>query len=344
LGHIGPEIVVSFMPNQVLIIGCGNIAGGFDQRTTTSQWPLTQAGAFLRHGGFELAACVDPNVRARDFFAESWQVDRTAADIASLRAVPGEFDVVSICSPTDLHCEHIESALALRPRVIFCEKPISLSEHLSERTVQACQEQGVCLVVNYTRQWDPSVARLVRDVQQGEWGRIRSAAGFYNKGVFNNGSHLIDLLHRILGPLRVLAATAPTYDFWDNDPTVAGLLVSVENNVPVSLNPAHASDYAMFELELICERGTIRMCDGGMHWSKRYSEPDQRFSGYRTLVMGGDFDGGYLQAMTLAVGQINEFLLHGHPVNSGGANALAVQKICTRLFIAATQSTRDITQ
>ena len=44
---------------RVLLIGCGNIAGRFDMARPADAWPVTQAGAFRRHGGYELAACIE---------------------------------------------------------------------------------------------------------------------------------------------------------------------------------------------------------------------------------------------------------------------------------------------
>ena len=46
-------------------------------------------------------------------------------------------------------------------------------------------------MVNYTRQWDPSVSRLIEEVRGDRWGAVRSAVGHYNKGVLNNGGHLV---------------------------------------------------------------------------------------------------------------------------------------------------------
>ena len=324
------------MTHKVLLVGCGNIAGRFDMARSADASPLTHAGAFLRQGAFDLVACVDPDVQARNSFAQYWGITREADCISALNALPGEFDVISLCSPTALHHEHLAAAVKLQPRLILCEKPLTHSVELSAQWVRACAEQGICLVVNYTRQWDPSVDKLVNEVLSGSWGSVRSAAGFYNKGVLNNGGHLVDLIQRILGPLKVLAATAPVYDHWDCDPTVAGLLVSVGGCVPVSLNPAHAKDYALFELELICEFGVIRMCNGGLHWVQRLTEPSPHFEGYRALASSESLEGKYMQAMSLVANDIDNFLSHGHPPRGTGQSALAVQTICNDLLAAAT--------
>ncbi len=323
---------------RVLMVGCGNIAGRFDMTRPAEAWPLTHAGALRRHGGFELAACVDLDAQACEAFARYWGIPRHVEDIRELGAQPGEFDVISLCSPTAFHHEHLEAALELAPRVIFCEKPLTQSVTLSGEWVRACAEKGVRLVVNYTRQWDPSVGRLVDEIRSGAWGAVRSAAGFYNKGVLNNGGHLVDLLLRILGPLKVLAATAPVNDYWDSDPTVAGLLVSDNGGVPVSLNVAHAKDYAFFELELVCEMGVVRMRNGGLKWEVRRTEASSHFKGYRALGDAEASEGNYMQAMTLAVTEIHDFLSHGRALHSTGDSALAVQIICDQLLVAATHA------
>jgi len=323
---------------RVLLIGCGNIAGRFDMARPADAWPVTHAGAFRRHGGYELAACVDPDEQARLAFAAHWDIPRHAPSLEALDAITGEFDLIVLCSPTALHHAHLASVLPLKPRVIFCEKPLTHSLHESERWEKACKAQGVTLVVNYTRQWDPSVTRMVDEVRSGRWGAVRSAVGYYNKGVLNNGGHLVDMLLRLLGPLDVIAAATPVHDHWDNDPTVCGLLRSRVGEVPVCLTPAHAKDYALFELELVCEMGVIRMRNGGMQWDTRRAEASPHFSVYRTVGGAGARDGDYPQAMTLAVTEIHQHLSHGTAIRSTGDHALAIQAICEQLLAAATHA------
>jgi predicted dehydrogenase len=182
------------------------------------------------------------------------------------------------------------------------------------------------------------VTQLVKEVLSGRGGAIRSAVGYYNKGVLNNGGHLVDLLLRLLGPLEVIAAATPVHDHWGNDPTVSGLLRSKDGHVPVCLAPANAKDYALFELELVCELGVIRMRNGGMQWDTRHAEPSPHFTGYRDLGGVDSRDGDYLQAMTLAVTEIYQHLSQGTATRSAGDHALAVQAICEQLLAAATHA------
>jgi len=198
--------------------------------------------------------------------------------------------------------------------------------------VKVCALQGICLIVNYTRQWDPAVARLIEEVRNGQWGLVRSAVGYYNKGLLNNGGHLIDLLLRLLGPLEVVAAGTPVYDYWENDPTVPGFLHAVEGCIPVFLAPSHAKDYALFELELVCEFGLVRMRNGGMQWETRHANVSPHFAGFRELSDLKLCEGEYMQAMTLAVTEIYSHLLHETATRSTGEHAIAIQTICQQLL------------
>lgn len=322
-------------PYTVLIVGCGRIAGGFDMHRPPEAPPLTHAGAFARHGGFRIDACVDPDDEARARFAAHWHIPESASSIAALGAAAGRFDVVCICSPTDCHREHLQAALELAPRVIFCEKPLTASEADSEQFVMACRQQGIVLAVNYTRRWDPSVARLVRDVKAGRWGRVRSAVGHYNKGILHNGGHLVELVLRLFGPLDLVAVAGCVYDHWRDDPTVAVLLTAREGGQPVYLNAGDARDYAFFELELVCERGVVRMEGGGMQWRTREAGPSGDFTGYNVLGQADCAAGRYPEAMGHAIAELHDLLAHGGEASCTGADALEVQRMCGRILHAA---------
>ncbi len=321
--------------HNVLIIGCGKIAGGFDMNRAPDLLPLSHAGAFSRHGGFLLRACVDPDNGRRQAFARHWDIKIDVADLTELGAESGAFDVISICSPTIFHHKHLEQALALRPRVIFCEKPLTSDLTSSRQLVRDCGASGVLLVVNYSRRWDPILTQLATQLGNGHWGSVRSIVGHYNKGILNNGGHLIDLLLRLVGPLEFVTAACVQFDFCESDPTVAALLTASKGRVPVYLNPACAKDFTYFEMEIICELGVIRMHSNGLGWQFRDAVPSPQFEGYRSLATAREINGGYLKTMGGAVDDIYAYLQGDISVASMGENAIEVQKLCTQIQHAA---------
>ena len=328
------------MAYRVLIIGCGAIAGGYDEGRAEDTAPLTHAGAFTADDRFEIAACVDPDDQARFAFAERWRVASHAATLEGLTARPGAFDIVSICSPTTFHAEHLEAALALKPKLIFCEKPVAGDLETACRLVERCEEAGVALAVNYTRRWAPDLVALADEVRAGEWGRVLSATGWYAKGVVHNGGHMIDLLHMFVGPMKMIGCGAPVHDFWDDDPSVSALL-SADGAASIHLVAGDARTFTQFELVLSCERGEIAMRDGGLSIEKRRVEDSDTFAGYRTLGQRQVATGRYGEAMSRAIANIAAHLEHGKPLASTGANALAAQRLCETIRTTSITADKD---
>jgi predicted dehydrogenase len=315
-------------PLSVLIVGCGNIAGRFDAGRP-GDWPRTHAGAYTRDGRFELAACVEPDDARRAEFMQSWKVAAGFRSMDDAARGEGRFDVISICSPTASHAHGLRAALGLQPKLIFCEKPASASAAETARLITACRDVHVDLAVNYTRRWDPAVADLKRGMEEKRWGALRSVVGYYNKGLMNNGSHMLDLLNLLLGPLRVIHVGKPVEDFAD-DPTLPAWLETAAG-LPVQIACAHAADFAFFELQFIFARAVISMEEGGLYWRERAAADSAEFAGYRVPGEGARRPGGYNQAMQRSIDNIHGAIQRRDPLASTGESALAAQKLCEEI-------------
>jgi predicted dehydrogenase len=315
---------------SVLIVGCGNIGGRFDQDRSPGDSPLTHAGAFSRDARFELAACVEPDDNRRADFMQAWEVENGFRSISELTGTDEQFDVISICSPTVDHAQDLDAALCLKPKLIFCEKPVTPSLPESEAIVAKCRAAKIPLAVNYTRRWDKDISKLAMDIDTGRWGQLRSVIGTYNKGILNNGSHMLDLLGLFAGPLEVIKAGKPVEDYFADDPSVPAWLEG-GHGLPIHLVCGHAADYALFEIQFIFSRGVLTMEDGGMHWRERRAVDSDTFKGYRNLDAGVRHAGKYPHAMLQAVDNIYRSINNGEALASTGESALAAQRLCGQI-------------
>ena len=325
-----PITICTISKLRVLIVGCGNIAGGFDLGHTANDLPYTHAGAYLRDGRFHMAACIEPDDKRRAEFMAAWCVPIGFRSIDEILDSEDRFDVISICSPTMRHAQDLETALSLQPKLIFCEKPMTNSVAQAEGVIDACNKAGIKLAVNHTRAWDPDILKLQASISADQWGEFRSAVGFYNKGISNNGSHMLDLLHRLIGPLEVVKVGTPIVDFYPNDPTVPAWLEGARG-LPVQLVCGHAEDYAIFELQLVFSRGVLTMENGGLFWRERRAVDSKTFKGYRMLDEGIRRAGEYPSAMLGAVDNIYRAITQGDALASTGESALAAQSVCERI-------------
>ncbi|MDF1582055.1 MAG: Gfo/Idh/MocA family oxidoreductase [Methyloprofundus sp.] len=314
---------------HVLIVGCGNIAGGFDATRPAFQLPYTHAGAFSRDTRFELVACVEPDQDKRNEFMRFWNIGSGWADISQ---IPKAFqvDVISICSPTKYHVQHLRAAIAFQPKLIFCEKPLATSTAQAEQLVSQCQQLGILLAVNYTRAWDPAIVDLKWVIDKGTRGALRSVVGFYNKGILNNGSHLLDLLVFLIGKLQIISVGQPVFDFFEDDPSVSVLLQSIAG-VNVHLVPGNAQDFAFFEIHFVFSQGVLVMEESGLSWRDRCLVESESFKGYQYLNAGEFKKGTYANSMLNALDNIFHAVQHDQPLNRNGNMALEVQRLCEQI-------------
>jgi predicted dehydrogenase len=315
---------------NVLIVGCGNIAGAFDRTNIKRDLPYTHAGAYTLDSRFSIQTCIEPDDDRRLEFMESWHVKNGFRSIGEILNSDDRFDVISICSPSGCHAYDLEVALTLNPKLIFCEKPITTSIDDAERLVKDCREKDILLAVNYSRRFDPDISKLHIEIQAGARGKLRSVVGCYNKGVLNNGSHMIDLLNFLLGPLKLINVGKPIDDFFQNDPAIPVWLES-EQGIPIQIACAHASDYAVFELQFIFSEGILTMEDGGLFWRDRRVVDSENFKGYRVLNEGIRRLGKYPQAMMQAIDNIYGAITKNEILRSSGDSALLAQKMCEKI-------------
>lgn len=310
---------------RVLIVGGGAIAGGYDAALPDAAWPRTHAAAYRRAGGFDLAAVVEPDPVRRQAFMDRWGVRHGHATLGeATTSMP--FDVISICSPTACHAPDLKAAIAMRPRLIFCEKPVTTSLDLTRALVAEAAEAGIDLAVNHTRRWAPDMVALAGQLASGALGKVHSVQAVYTKGILNNGSHLFDLLNMLFGGVRVLATGRARVDHAEADPTIP-FLAETPTGIPICVAIGDARDFALFEITIITQTGVVQIEDGGTNWRIRTVVDSPDFAGYRALDRGETRHGRYEEAMTAAVTQIRNRLLSAGALASTGETAAAAQSL-----------------
>jgi len=292
--------------------------------------PLGHAKAYLQHGGFEVTTCMDPNNAQRQAFQNHWQIPQGFVSWRDLPYEVGAFDVISICSPTGVHAGDIQAALRLKPGLIFCEKPVTTHMAQTQQAVKHCAESQVLLAVNHSRRWSPEVLQLKQQLDEGCWGAVRSVSAVYNKGMLNNGSHMLDVLLNLFGDLQITHVGQAAFDHSEADPSVDACLKTVDG-VPIQLNLAHAQDYALFEMQIVTEKGVIVMEDGGARWRFRTAVPSAQLPGYNFLNHGEWLVPDGSPMLRNAVANLHDALSYGATLACTGIHALQAQTLCEQI-------------
>jgi predicted dehydrogenase len=192
------------------------------------------AAAILRHPRLRLAAVVDPDESARATLAARLDHDAVEYDtLTDALGVAGNgIDLVAICTPSGLHAEAAERALAAG-RHVFIEKPLDVSLPRARRLARLAtraEQGGLVVTVVSQHRFDPASVAVAGALAAGRLGRVSSAVAsvawwrgqdYYDSAqwrgtweldgggaVMNQGVHTVDLLAWLLGrPTDVFAYT-----------------------------------------------------------------------------------------------------------------------------------------
>ncbi|MDR0677764.1 MAG: Gfo/Idh/MocA family oxidoreductase [Holosporaceae bacterium] len=288
------------MVYNVLIVGAGQIASGFD--FSDSEDILTHAHAYTKHNGFNLVGFYDVAFEKAKLAAQKWDCDC----FENISNVKSKIDVISICTPDNYHVTSIRQIVELLPKLIFLEKPIP--NNASEIAYLMDIAKSVPIAVNYSRRYVKEFQELSRRIFFKEFGEFVTGVGHYGKGFMHNGSHMIDLLRLLIGNIGSVKTVTKIKDFYPNDPS-KNVDVFFENNARFSMHVIDCNNYTIFELDLFFEKARIRILDSGFKIEIYKIVENKVFNGYRKLQKNMDYSTQLNSAMFSAMDNIFNFLV-----------------------------------
>lgn len=267
------------MPHTCALIGLGAIGMGYDARLDSERHVFSHARALTTDRAFFLGGATDPSPDRRGEFEEFYEApafENTRILLESLQP-----EVVVIATPTGTHGAVLRDVLRWSaPRMILCEKPLSCSIGEAREMVRLAGEYGVPLYVNYPRRSDPGPLEIARRIRSGAIALPVKGVAWYSKGIYNNGSHMLNLLEMWLGPH--LGASRFPGVLEGSDPEPDGFLTY--HGGRVALLSAREEHYSHCGIELVSPTGRLRYELGGERIFWEPAEPDPLFPPSRKLA------------------------------------------------------------
>jgi len=323
------------------IIGCGRIAGDFEDDPTWLRKPCTHAGVLSSIEEVEISAVCDNDYDKARSFADKWNVPAFYQNVVDFLE-HGYFDVVSICTPPSTHCDITTLVAKKQPKLIFSEKPLATSYIDGEKMVQCCKEAGCHLVVNHNKRWNSVVEKAKELIANGVIGCPLAIVCRYTSGLEIVGTHLVDLILNFVDeslPINLfsLKEKTKTRKLWYSenysqlDPAFSGMVL-FDNGIIGVLIGSCLKDYPHFSIEIDGTHGQIQLLNNCMELYVGQAKSNSMFGGAKRLhfeqVNIKEEESEMMQAMkeniTLCKGKIKES-------SSSGENALKVIDLIERL-------------
>ncbi len=141
----------------------------------------------------DIVAVCDPLQSALDQITSKFNIGATYPDHKSMLA-EHKPDIVSICTWTGLHPEHVLDTIAAGVKTIHSEKPIAPTWGDAKRMHAAAKEAGVQLTFCHQRRFGKHYSKAKELAQSGAIGKVSRLEG-YCSNMFDWGTHWFDMFN-----------------------------------------------------------------------------------------------------------------------------------------------------
>ena len=235
---------------KTAIIGCGRIGSEFGD--------FSHAGAYSIHPQTRLVAVCDMDPKKLVGAQKKWAVPSAYHDYRDMFKKE-EIDIISICTPPSTHRKIFDYAARFPIKAVYCEKPISDKVTNGAKMVARSKKNKKPLIINHQRRFDPFYRELKTKIAGGEIGSIQQASCYYTRGIYNTGTHIIDLFCFLFGqPEWVFAVKSDNASPFKKDPNLDGMIKFKKGPV-VNMKACDDSHHLILEIDIVGTKGRIRL-------------------------------------------------------------------------------------
>ena len=310
--------------HKVAILGCGNIGALYDIQRNLKKSPLSHLRGYFENPNFEICSVIDNDEKKLENVKNKWFIKNTFKSLKEFKNSNPKIDVVSICTPTFCHYDHLKEIIELKPKLIFCEKPLTENFLKSQEITSLCKKKNIILVVNFLRRWDPFIKNFKKEIQNLKYGDLKAVYVKANNGIINYGCHAIDLLFFLFDEISEKSIKFSLIS--KNEINFSFFLQKKQTSVNLSLN--NDKSFSLFEFEFIFTNFIITMFNGGREWGFRKIIRDKDFYNNYYLSNFKYKKGKILDTMPIIIKDIHKILKEGSKPKSDGLTSLKSQKIC----------------
>ncbi len=286
---------------KAAIVGLGNIAWRFDSKTKLSHSPLTHAESYRLDNRVVLVGGCSVNLGDRTEFTERYSIPAFGSIEELIDKT--EPDIVSICSHSDFHFEHLLYCLDRNISMIWLEKPPTSTLDELDALIEKKQHLKSKILVNYIRRYCRPYQNLKKMYIEDLLGETVFLNMSYSRGLSLNGSHIIDTAFFVLGDNNEAFPELATLSSDSDNPSFFlrfsnGLLAFVSG---LSL------EYHNIDISLTCDRGRASITHGGIDTLWERKAEHELFPGFFRLKKDeNDFlgQGGFDGCMAAAVNDL----------------------------------------
>ncbi|MDR2601097.1 MAG: Gfo/Idh/MocA family oxidoreductase [Spirochaetaceae bacterium] len=245
------------------IIGLGRVASLLEDDSLREK-PCTHAGAITANSDCVLAGGMDIDSQKRRLFSERWGVPVFEQAEEMIHKVKPS--ILCVSTHPDSHAYYCALAASCGVPLVVCEKPLSHTL-IGARKIRAIHDGGITKVlVNHERRYSENYIKIKQFLEENRAGKILSVSAKLYMGksqrlvdvFWHDGTHLVDAIMFLTGGTLIHKKTFP--QSISRQKGTCFLFGTIkENGVPVVIEIGAGRDHLLFEIEISCEKGMVRI-------------------------------------------------------------------------------------
>ncbi len=312
---------------KVSIIGCGDIGFLFDHKKDI-KGALTHFKAFNDSDKFEI-------VSVCDFKEEVRQIIKSEHKIKVYDDYPKMFEetypeVIIIASNDESHFEILKKITVYKPKLVFCEKPVTLDYNETKEIVKLYEDNNIPLQVNYTRRFLNEFYEIGNMIRQKDIGELESVTFYYSRGLTHNASHYLDLIDWYIGETEKNLINISIKDGISKTDGTYSFDMIYENGLEIRFIGLNPTKLSFAEVDFIGTKGRVRI--NYKNEIEKYDIKENRmFKGYSAYNLYESKPIRFEEALPNAVENIYNTLRSREDLKSPASNSIKIFELINRI-------------
>jgi len=257
---------------RAAIVGCSRIGGFIDNEVRDSYvvLPYSHAAGYTASENTDLIACSDLRTDVMLEFGRQYNIDQNQQYTDYKKMIDIEKpDILSVATQPEIRSEIILYALSKGVSAIYAEKPLSASMNQAREIFNAVEKNQAIFNLGTNRRWDNGFTILKNLISNGDLGGIKSITVFGGGGLFNSGSHWIDLIMYLNSDNKILSVQGDVpgvegmiqNDILSDDPEGFGVL-----HFSNGIKGYYCSSGVYQEVKVVGDKGIVNVINNGLSW------------------------------------------------------------------------------
>ena len=256
---------------KTAIIGLGRIGLSYDLNKNI-KGNLSYFTTLYKNEFFKLISVADVNKKIFSHISDKSTIKHFLSHKELLQS--SHHDVIVVSSPDETHFKILKDIVKYKPLLVICEKPLTNNLKELKHIIKLYNANRIKLITNFSRRYISDFIKINEFINKKKFGKIQLVNMICSRGIFHNGSHLVDLAIWYFGtPKKIKRVSKKKSESYKGD--FSGHLILEYKDFKVNIFSTDIKDLGNEEIDIVSDKFRLRVNnEGKLETLKVINHPD----------------------------------------------------------------------